>query len=587
MRCLRFLIPLTIQLVLFIALPLAQGQANRLPPCSPGDIALAQSLEGEASRLVVRSAAIESMDDLLIFGAEQLAWRHEIWATMPLCDDGFAYGITLEQLTDALLMKLLLQSAGLATEDNPYVELGLESAKEVNRLEHGFPAVSAGAAATTASLRACSAEERVQLAGGFWTGIVNLVDELHAVDSFEKLLSYIDATLAWRAAIWSELTPCAEAYDIAIWKAQFSADIAKLFMLDLFRVERAANPFGDTYLLGIIEFSDFRQWIEMTGRDYTSLPSCAETPIDLELYQAFRRHHDWTEVPHSTVEALPQFAVAHIAWRETLVANLPSLPGCREAFETALLTLQVTGDAAAIAALSASGIGMPELGAAYQKRVVSAGERIDELSAALRVAPSAETAGPAVALPQCSNSDLDILFDDLQGFSQLQERAFALQRTDELILYIQGYFEWRDRLWTPLPGCAQAFQVAALMMQILGDYAAQIAMILAGAPEDAIPYPAQTDRNAVAFNQWHAGVWAPIEGPVATPGPSVTYYVDANGSAALRKCASSDCDIVALAADGEALNVVDDSGDWYEVYVGAGVIGYIPREFTTAAPPDG
>ena len=103
------------------------------------------------------------------------------------------------------------------------------------------------------------------LAGDFWAGIVNLVETLHAVKSFEALLGYIDATLAWRAAVWSNLPPCAEAYDIAIWKYRFTSDIAKLYMLDLFDIERAANPYGKTYLTGIVRFSDYKQWIDTTA----------------------------------------------------------------------------------------------------------------------------------------------------------------------------------------------------------------------------------------------------------------------------------------------------------------------------------
>ena len=580
---------------MLLVVSVTQAQDTRLPVCTPADIALAQSMQGGATRLVIEAAAIESMAELLSFGTEQLAWREEMWAQLPLCDEGIAYGIALDQLSETLPMKLLLQSAGVAAEDNPYTELGLESAKEVNRLESDLSAAAgAGDAATTGELRACSAEERDQLTGEFWSGIVKLVDTLHAVKSFEALLGYIDATLAWRAAVWSQLPPCSEAYEIAIWKAHFTADIAKLYMLDLFDIKRADNPFGQTYLRGIVKFSDYKQWIDMTGRDFRSLPSCVETTIDQDLHQAFRRHHDWTDIPHGSIDELPAFAAAHIAWRETLMAALPALPGCREAVETALLTIQITGDAATLAALSLSGIGLQELGADYQERIVSAGFRIDELNRALQVEPSADAAGPAAGLPECSNKDLDILFDDLQGLSQLQQQAFDIEWTDEIIVYIQDYFEWRDKLWSALPGCAEAFQIARVMLQMLGDYATRIAMLAADVSEDALPYHEQTERGVDAFSQWHADVWAPIEAPVSTPieapvstpGPITTYYVIADGSAPLYECASSDCEIVGLFAEGAPLQVVDDSGEWHKVYIGADLYGYIRRESTSATPPD-
>ncbi len=574
---------------MLLVVSVTQARGTRLPACTPADITLAQSMQGDGNRLLISTATMVNLNALIRIAAAQQSWRDDMWARLPLCDEVFAFGFALDQLAETLVMKLLLQDAGIADADNPYIELRLQSAKEVTRLEQEFSAIWADnedRAERGAFLPACSAEERDQLTGDFWDDIVNLVDTLHAVKSFEALLGYIDATLAWRAAVWSQLPPCAEAYEIALWKAHFTADIAKLYMLDLFDIKRADNPFGQTYLRGIVKFSDYKQWIDMTGRDFRSLPSCVESPIDQDLHQAFRRHHDWTDTPHGSVEELPAFAEAHVAWRETLMAALPALPGCREAVETALLTIQITGDAATVAALSLSGIGLHELGADYQERIVSAGFRIDELNRALQVEQNADAAGPAAGLPECSNKDLDILFDDLQGLSQLQQQAFDIGWTDEIIVYIQDYFEWRDRLWSALPGCAEAFQIATVMLQMLGDYATGIAMLAADVSEDALPYHEQTERGVDAFSQWHADVWAPIEAPVSTPGPITTYYVSADGSAPLYECASSDCEMVGLFAEGAPLQVVDDSGAWYKVYIGADLYGYIRRESTSATPPD-
>lgn len=537
--------------------------------------------------LIIGAAVIESLDDLLRFGAEQLAWSDEMWANLPLCDDLFRYGFVLEQITETLLMKLLLQGAGVDSENNPYVALGLASGREMNRLEQGFSAANEEDTAIITTLPACSAEERVQLTGDFWAGIVNLVETLYAVKSFEALLGYIDETLAWRASVWSNLPACAKAYEIAIWKYRFTSDIAKLYMLDLFDIARADNPYGKTYLRGIVQFSDYKQWIDTTGWDYQSLPTCAGTPIDQNLNQAFRSPLDWTDVPHGSVEELPAFAEAHIAWRETLLAALPALPGCREAVEAALLTIQIAGDMAAAAALSLSDIDLNGLGGAYQERVASAREKINDLNEALKVSPSDLAAQPASALPACSNSDLDILFDDLQGLGQLQQQAFDIERTDELIAYIQDYFAWRDKLWSALPGCAEAFEIATVMLRMLGDYATNIAMLAAGAPDDALPYHEQTERSVDVFIQWQSDVWAPHSEPAPTPGPITIYYVIANGSAPLYECASSDCEIRALVAEGETLRVVDDSGEWYKAYIGAGVYGYVQRELTSATPPEG
>ena len=582
----RIVYILTLVTMLFAA-PGTQGQDNRLPACSASDFAQAESLQDASMPLIIGAAVIESLDDLLSFGAAQLAWSDEMWAQLPQCDELFRYGFVLEQVTETLLMKLLLQGAGVDSENNPYVELGLESGREMNRLEQSFRAASVSDAAETTTLPACSAEERMLFADHVWPDIVDLVETLHAVKSFEALLGYIDATLAWRAAVWAQLPPCAEAYDIAIWKYRFTSDIAKLYMLDLFDIARADNPYGKTYLTGIVQFSDYKQWIDTTGWDYRSLPACTEVAIDRQLHRAFTGHQAWTAVPPKSVEELPAFAEAHIAWRETLLAALPALPGCREAVEAALLAIQIAGDAAASAALSLADIELNGLDDAYQLRITGAGDRIEALNHALEATPTDEATQPADALPACSNRDLNILFDDLQGLGQLQQKAFDMQRTDELIAYIEDYFAWRDRLWSALPGCAEAFQIATVMLRMLGDYATHIAMLAAGAPEDSLPYHTQTELAVDAFNEWQLNVWAPQAEPAPTPGPFSTYYVIANGSAPLYECAASDCEIRALVAEGEALRVVDDSGEWYKAYIGAGVYGYVQRELTSATPPEG
>ena len=578
-------------LTLFVLLsfvPVAQGQNTNLPNCSAAQLTMASSMQKDFDPLLFAGADIESLDDLLSFGAAHIVWRDAMWAQLSLCNEVFKLGLMLDQLSEALFMRLTLRSVGVADDDNPYSELGIDSAKEINRLNDVISEASTDSAATLdqgGGLRACSGDERLMMAGNIWTSLANLLDTAYAVDSFDALLNYIDLKLEWGAEIWSQLPPCEEAYEIVTWMYRYSSDMAKIYMIDLFGVKRAANPYDEMYLEGLIQFSAYAQWVETAGTDYSSLPSCAETNIGGNLYESLTRHQELTDVPHSSVEKLPGFSAAHIEWRDSLWAALPSLPGCREAFESALLSLQITGDATTVSALTTTGIGLLELGSAYQERVVSAGIRIGELNRALRVDKNAQIAETAVALAQCSENDLGILFDDLQGFVALQEKALEMQTADDLITYIQALFEWRDMLWTALPGCAEAFEIAALMIQSAGDYASSFALEKAGVPADANPFVAQLDRGIEEIFQWHAHVWTPIEGVVVTPASTTTYYVDANGSAILRTCAASDCEIVGVAADGEALDVVADKGDWYEVYIGAGTVGYIPKELLSSDPP--
>ncbi len=581
----RFLLLMSL-LALICGNSLAQEQDSRLPRCSTAQLASAASMKNDFDPVLISGASVENLNDLLDFSAAHLAWRDEMWAELPHCDEVFKYGFLLDQIAETLFMGQTLDRALVDPDDHPYAERGLQYAQEMIRLEGLFEEAAADhAAAVAAPLRACGSDERLLIAGDIWEDISNILTAAFRVETLDELLSVLELNLAWRAEVWLQLPPCAEAYEIVAWTFRFSSDVAKTNVLDLFGVSRSDNPYYRMVLEGLIQHSDYGQWVETAGIDYSSLPSCVDTPIDRALYAALKRHRDLAEVPHDTVEELPEFASVHIEWRESLWAALPELPACREAVETALLTLQITGDAAAVAALSTGRIGFTELSAEYQERVVSAGDRIGELLQSLESAPSTRVASQAGALATCSASDLDFLFDDLQGFTTLQQEAFAMETADELIAYIKAYLEWRDRLWSALPGCAEAIQGAALMMQTLGDYAALIAMDLSGVPVNANHYQTELERSTAALNEWHSAVWAPIEGPVATPGPTTTYYVDADGSAIVRSCPAVDCDRIGIAADGEPLDVVDDSGDWFEVYIGAGMVGYIQRDMLSSVPP--
>lgn len=581
----RFLL-LTSLVALICGISLAQEQDSRLPRCSTAQLAAASDMQKDFDPVLFSGADIESLDDLINFGAAHIAWRDEMWEHLPLCYEVFTYGFLLDQIAETLFMGQTLDRAQVDPDDHPYAERGMQYAKEMIRLERLFEEAAAVDAATAvaAPLRACGSDERLLIAGDIWADISHLLTTAFRVETLDDLLGVLELNLAWRAEVWSQLPPCAEAYEIAAWTFRFSSDVAKTNVLDVFGVSRSDNPYYLMVLEGLIRHSDYGQWVETAGRDYASLPSCADFAIDDALYAALKRHRDLAEVPHDTVEELPEFASVHIEWRESLWAALPELPACREAVETALLTLQITGDAAAVAALSTGGIGFESLSAEYHERVVSAGDRIGDLLQSLESAPEAGDANQADALAECSASDLDFLFDDLQGLTTLQQEAFVMQTANELIAYIQAYLEWRYRLWSALPGCAEAIQGAALMMQTLGDYAALIAMDLSGVPVNANYYQTELERSTAALNEWHSAVWAPIEGPVVTPGPTTTYFVDADGSATVRSCASSDCDMVGIAADGEALQIADDSGDWFEVYIGAGMVGYIQREMLSSEP---
>ncbi len=224
------LILLTLVIV-FIVIPVSQGQENRLPTCAVAQLSSANSMRERFDTLVDKGSGINTLDDLLSFGTAQVTWRDNMWSQLPLCAELFQLGLLMDQVSETMFMGLSLQSAGVSTEANPYIEQGLQSAKGIQSLEEAISGAMGEGAATTSkfpALRGCRNDERTSLAGDTWSGIVNLINTAYAVDSFAALLTFIDAKMAWRADIWSQLPPCKRAYEMATWMYRYSSDMAKI-----------------------------------------------------------------------------------------------------------------------------------------------------------------------------------------------------------------------------------------------------------------------------------------------------------------------------------------------------------------------
>lgn len=64
-----------------------------------------------------------------------------------------------------------------------------------------------------------------------------------------------------------------------------------------------------------------------------------------------------------------------------------------------------------------------------------------------------------------------------------------------------------------------------------------------------------------------------------------TYYVTATPYVNIRSCAATSCEIVGAAQHGEALTVIDDSGDWYEIQLENGESAFVAGFLASERPP--
>ena len=258
-------------------------------------------------------------------------------------------------------------------------------------------------------LSKCTPDQRRYLADTLSPLINDVVDHSSSTETTDSVLNFLEMQLSWRKSVWTMLPPCTEAYQVALIAHDYLSEIGNIQIFDLAEIPQSYNPFYDTFYDKVFQLSDFRQWLDVTGADYGSLPSCSETTINVGLHEAFTRRLDLTKLSVVSAVGLSGFATEHIEWRKKLWSRLSHLPPCAEAFEVALLTLQITGDAATRAALSSSENGLFEVSAAYGQRIASAGNRIGELMQTLNVAGDSAELPSSDNLRHCSDEDLNLI----------------------------------------------------------------------------------------------------------------------------------------------------------------------------------
>lgn len=106
---------------ILVSLGAVSAQEISLPPCSITQLEIADSLVEEFDSLVVQAASVETIGELLDFGAAQLAWRESSWSRMTFCAEIFELALLIDQVTETMISGRILGYAGVEQENNPYV----------------------------------------------------------------------------------------------------------------------------------------------------------------------------------------------------------------------------------------------------------------------------------------------------------------------------------------------------------------------------------------------------------------------------------------------------------------------------------
>lgn len=586
----RKVLMIALVLILFSA-GAVRGQDNSLPPCSVTELENAVLMLADFNALVAQATTAKTISDLLEVGGAQIVWRDGVWLQLTYCAEVFELVLLMNQVLESAVSGSAFDHAEFRQAYNPYISRGSRSLDRIKALEAEISAaIKRGETATPTGdgLPSCTVDERRHLADNQRLDIVKAISYAYETDTQSKLLFLIDFQMEWSDNIWRMLPPCAEAYRIALLTYRYAADLAIAFILDLADVPRDKNPYHNLVLDGLDRLSDYVQWLDKQIADFSRLPSCSDQDIEPALYNTFLDRVEPIDFVVDTADDLSGIAKAILEQRDVLQTQLSFLPGCAEAFEIALLSMQANADAAAHIVLSAAGIGLPDSGGDYQSRVETASNRIKELGPALDPGEkTSDAAMEALGMPPCSKQELRTLTDDWNGFLDLVELGLDIETHEDLVAFIQQQFEWRDFLWSALPRCAEVFDIALIMILTNADFAAVSALDLAGVSTEANPFEAQLWKHREQIIQWENTVWSPMKTPVTETQPETElYYVrSTDHGAVLRSCPSYFCSIEAIVLPGQALAVTDATGLWYEVFLDIGLILYIPSHLMSSEAP--
>ena len=439
-----------------------------------------------------------SSETLSKYGEALIAWRESFWVSHPICDEVFDIGLAMDESASDMAAFLAYQLAGVAVEDNPYVESMRNSIGLLTILLGELPELpSAEGDAMATDLPACT-DEDLGLLSEELAVFRALLEVPPRTFSLVGLAKYGVAQLTWRDKLWSRLPPCDLSLQVGLLMSHITSDLAIELALEIGEIAGEGAPFSQQITADRARLAELAAPIEAVGSvqaQTATWPECGDEGM-LAFYArnaAFPALVDALKAAE-TVPDLLAAAELHLAWRELLQTNLPE---CVESMITSGLMLRVTGNYVASLALDIAGI-MPQANAEVPIKphlfgIVTIGVIADEVSAAIEASgkPPAELVEAAAGsnLPDCEDSDMGLSFYNLfVEYSDLVDLADSLETVGDVMEYRQAQIDWAETQIELLPGCKQAVEAGYMMYTILADFTAAYALLIAGAEPEDIPY---------------------------------------------------------------------------------------------------
>ncbi|MCY3832203.1 MAG: SH3 domain-containing protein [Chloroflexi bacterium] len=561
-------------LLLAVAKPLT-ARAYDLPPCTSAEFRTLFDQIAESQIELGRT--ISSVDGLLDFAQAEIDSRDDQPPEAPPCADAFAYQRLVIELTGDFIGRTALDLAEVPEGDNPY-RLHLTGDQE--RLE-GLAAAMLG---TDRSDVPEPAKRNTAKCGlGQLTALEDLRAELAALldGDGDQPLSVIDELLNWREENIRRAPVCTDGIELAMLLSAAATDAAAMTAIDLVAPE-LGNPYESPLAESEDRLSEWQVNLEERRARYSAetstvsaaLPTCSVTELALAYDKLMPEYTDLLQRGRriQTAADLQGYNEAYFHYRSR---NLAYLPPCAEAFAAAWEVRQLLGDlvsAAARGTVELSGDDSP-----YKARLEAGSaltaQMIDSMASRLEgagVVPGETRAETAAA---CDRGEILVLHLYLVSeFHAFVDAALSAETSADIEKLAERSFDFRDMLWRELPRCAEAIELGLLMRRAAADFIAMLQLEAVGLPIEDIRQ-AQSLVDDITRLSTRADEIGADAASATQSGKS--YYISAGRGANIRACGSTDCDILATLANGQKIDVADDSGAWYKVNLPNNQVGYI------------
>ncbi len=496
----------------------AQGQEANLASCSAAQLAVTDSYMTDHFELMghvmtremvatLSPVVLEDLGDLIQneassetlseYGPVLFDWRESFWEAHPICDEVFDIGTAMDESASDMAAFLAYKLAGIADEDNPYVES--------MRMGIGLLAFLLGELSDQAADAADAAQVDLPVCTDDDLGILSqelavyraLLEVPPRTYSLVGLAKYGVAQLAWRDKLWTRLPPCQLSLQVGLLMSHITSDLAIELALEIGEIAGGEAPFSQQIAADQARLAETSAPIDAVekGRAQTvTLPECGDDGM-LRFGAVNRNFPDLVDALEAaeTVPDLLTAADLHLAWRETLEANPPD---CIESMITAGLMLRVTGNYVASLALDIAGV-MPEPDAEIPIKphlfgILTISVIADDISASIEASgrqPDELMEAAGSNLPDCEDGDIGLDFYNLfVEYSDLLDFAESLETVGDVMAFRQAQIDWAENNIDRLPGCKQAVEAGYMMYTILADFTAAYALLIAGADVEDIPY---------------------------------------------------------------------------------------------------